>query len=131
MKGGAHTDYLLLRQRKRIARDVIHEGGNLTNFAEACGISLPGAIRYLEKHSPDIRRALKDNSRYAAHHPLKVLNRLRVISRTRKRQDAADKLGLSKYGLYRFIRDYCPDGVDEALAEYEAAYGAPLLEEAA
>lgn len=131
MRSGQPIDYLLLRQRKRLARDVIHEGGNVTDYAKEAGISLPAASRYLSKRAPCLLAALKDNSRYAAHSPHKVLRRLRVIASTPKRKDAAKALGLSVYGLYRFIRVYAPDGIEEALTEYEETYGAPLFEVAA
>ncbi len=131
---GRPTDsesYLLKRQRLRVAREVISEQGNVTDFANAIGISLTGAIYYLRRNSPDTLDALKDGHRRVALHPLRVLHRLRVLSKSKTKAAAAKKLGLSQPGIFMFIKRYAPDGVEEALADYEEAYGAPLLEEAA
>lgn len=63
MRSGQPIEHLLLRQRKRLARDVIHEGGNVTDYAKEAGISLPAASRYLSKIAPCLLAALKDNSK--------------------------------------------------------------------
>ena len=93
---GRPTDsesYLLKRQRLRVAFEIISEQGNLTDFANAIGISLPGAIYYLRRNSPDTLEALKDGRRRIALHPLRVLHRLRVISQSKTKLAAAEKLG--------------------------------------
>ena len=123
--------YLLKRQRLRIARQVIAEGGNITVFAKRIGISPPGAIYYLRRNSPDTLKALKDGTRKDVLHPHTVLDRLRVISRSKNYRQAGERLGISNSGVCLFLKAYAPDGVEEALAEYEETYGAPLFEEAA
>jgi len=131
MKTGRPTDYIKLRRYKRLAATVAYEGGNLKEFAERAGVSAAFATRYLKQRAPEHHRALKDNARYAALHPLVVLSRLRVIAQSRTKTIAAKRLNLTLPGLSNFLKRYAPDGVTEALPEYEEAYGAPLFEEAA
>ncbi|NQZ47767.1 MAG: hypothetical protein HRT63_09625 [Erythrobacter sp.] len=131
---GRPTDaesYLLKRQRLRVARDIISEQGNVTDFAKAIGISVPGAIYYLRRHSPETLQVLKDGNRRIALDPGRVLHRLRVISQSKTKVAAAEKLGLSQPGVFMFIKRYAPHGIEDALQDYEEAYGAPLLEDAA
>lgn len=131
---GRPTDsesYILKRHRLRIAREVIAEGGNLTDFADRIGVSRPMVTKYLMKHSPCTHQALKDNARYNAMHPIRVLERLRVIEQCRTRAQAARRLCMSTSGVTLFVKRYAPDGVKDALDDYEETYGAPLLEEAA
>lgn len=131
---GRPTDsqmYALKRQRLRIAREVIAEGGSLKHFAERVGISRAGASLYLERHSPVTLRALSDNHRYNSLDPIAVLERLRVVVSSRTKAQAAKTLGITASGLSLFLSRYAPDGVQEALEEYEFTYGVPLLEETA
>jgi predicted transcriptional regulator len=118
------------RKRLRLAREIISEGGCLADYARALGISVPGVIQYLEKHSPCTRRALADNNRGRSMHPIRVLERLRVIAKSRSQHQAAKKLGLSPSRICLFIKHYAPDGIEDALELYESLYGVPLLDSA-
>ena len=35
---------------------------------------------------------------------------------------------LTYQGVWHFVNRYAPEGIEEALSDYEDAYGAPLLE---
>jgi predicted transcriptional regulator len=122
--------YIMKRQRLRIAREVISEGGSLVDFARVVGITRVAALKYLEKHSPATRRALADNNRGRSMHPIRVLERLRVIAKCRTQRQAAKKLGLSHGRISVFLKHYAPDGIEDALELYESLYGVPLLESA-
>lgn len=124
-----HLNYIEKRQRLRLARQCISEGLNTTDFAKRSGISLPQASRWLKLHAPEHLSALKENSRYAALHPETVLNRLRVIA-ANKPNKAAQILNMSRTGLRYFVSAYAPEGIEEALSEYEEAYGTPLFDQA-
>ncbi len=120
-------NYIKLRQRLRLARECVSEGLNLTDFAERAGISTQSAMMYLRRHSPATHEALRDGHRKSSLHPLRVLHRLRVISRHKTGQSAAKELGVTQQAISMFIKRYCPDGVEEALQDYEEAYGTPLF----
>ncbi len=128
MKPGKSTDYIKLRKRLKIAREIVSEGGNCADFARAIGISPPAVLVYLRKYAPEYLEALKDGHRRNALHPLRVLHRLRVIAKHRTKIAAARELGISSGCLHMFIKRYCQDGIAETLADYEEAYGAPLFE---
>jgi predicted transcriptional regulator len=122
--------YIMKRQRLRIAREVISEGGSLVDFARIVGITRVGALKYLEKHSPATRRALADNNRGRSMHPIRVLERLRVIAGCRTQRQAAKKLGITRGRVSVFLKHYAPEGIEDALELYESLYGVPLLDAA-
>lgn len=126
---GLSTDYLLLRQRKRQARIAIHEGLNLKEFAEQLDVTPAAVSRYLLKRAPDLHAALKNNSRGSSLHPETTLNRLRTLHSSRTLTEAAKRLNMTPGGLCSFIKRNAPDGVEDALADYEATYGAPLFDQ--
>jgi len=130
MKPGRSTDYIKLRKRLKIAREIISEGGNCADFAKAIGVTPPAVTVYLRKYAPEHLEALKDGHRRNVLHPLRVLHRLRVLKKHRTKIAAARELGVSSNCLHMFIARYCEDGIDATLADYEEAYGAPLLEAA-
>ena len=130
MTPGKSTDYIKLRQRLRIARECVAERQNLTDFAEKCGITTAAAIYYLKRNSPCSYDALKDGHRRSALHPFKVLNRLRVLSRHKTKAAAAKELGVTLVCLRMFVSRYAPDGIEDALEDYEEAYGTPLFDQA-
>lgn len=121
-------DYELKRKRIRLARQCISEGLNLTDFAKMAGVSKVAATVYLRQHSPACHAALKNGFRRNHLPPLRVLHRLRVVSQSRTLTAAAKELGISHPALTTFLARNAPDGVELALADYEDAYGAPLLE---
>ena len=126
---GRSIDYITLRKRLRLARTVIHEGGNLTEYARRSGVSVVSASKYLRKHSECCHAALKSAHHGAATHPLRVLDRLRVLSKQKgDKARSAKALGLTYQGVWHFVNRYAPEGIEEALSDYEDAYGAPLLE---
>jgi predicted transcriptional regulator len=118
------------RQRLRLAREIISEGGCLADYARALDVSVPAVIQYLEKHSPACRRALADNNRGRSMHPVRVLERLRVIASCRTQYQAAKKLGLSHSRVCVFLKHYAPEGIEDALELYESLYGVPLFDQA-
>lgn len=122
--------YIMKRQRLRLAREIISEGGSLGDFANVLGITNVAAINYLERHSPACRRALADNNRGRSMHPIRVLERLRVIASCRTQRQAAKKLGLSHGRVSVFLKHYAPEGIEDALELYESLYGVPLFDQA-
>lgn len=120
--------YIMKRKRLRIAREILAEGGSLKDFAERIGISTTGVIKYLDLHSPSTRRALADNHRGNSMHPIRVLERLRIIHASRSLRHAASKIGINHSAVFTFVKRYAPDGIEDALADYEEAYGVPLFE---
>lgn len=128
MKCGTPIDYIKLRRYKRLAREVIHEGGNLSEMARRAGVSQAFVSRYFRKHAPDLHQALKEGRAKRSIPPETILNRLRVISKARTYRDAGKILNLSANGVHYVIKRYAPDGIEEALEEYEATYGTPLFD---
>lgn len=131
MKPGRSVDYIKMRQYKRLAREVIHDGGNLSELARRAGVSAPFMSRYMRKHAPCLHERLKEAKSRRTISPEAVLNRLRTIHKAKSQREAGRILGLSGMAISYTLRVYAPDGLEEALAEYEATYGAPLFEEAA
>lgn len=131
MKPGIPVDYIKLRKYKRIAHEVIHDGGNLTEFARRAGVSAPFASRYLKKRAPHLHDKLKEARSRRTIPPEVILNRLRVVKASRSQAAAARQLNLSGNAITYMLQRYAPDGIEEALAEYEETYGVPLFEDAA
>lgn len=124
-------DYILWRQRKRIAMQVVSECGNIQMVAERWGVTNPAARKQLMKRWPSIYEALRSGRPRHQLHPHRVLHRLRVTARHGNQGRAAKELGIDRMALRQFLNRYAPDGLDEALALYEENYAAPLLEAAA
>lgn len=129
MKCGTPIDYIKLRQYKRLAREVIHDGGNLSEMARLAGVSQPFISRYLRKHSPDLHEALKGGRAKRSIPPEVILNRLRVISQSRSLREAGEILNLSANGVHYVVKKFAPDGIEDALEDYEYLYGTPLLDQ--
>lgn len=128
MKPGKPIDYIKLRQYKRLAHEVIHDGGNLTEFASRAGTSIAFASRYLKKRAPDLHTILKEAKSRRTIAPEVVLYRLQVISNTRTQAAAAKRLNLSGNAISYFLKAYAPDGIEDALRDYEETYGTPLFD---
>jgi len=131
MMAGPAPDYLLLRQRKRLAHEVIHDGGTIREFARRADVSEAFASRYLKQRAPELHHALKQARNARALLPETVLRRLRVIKKSRTQREAAKTLNMSDNSISYFLKTYAPFGVDDALTDYEDAHGLPLLEDAA
>ncbi|MEO0955651.1 MAG: hypothetical protein AAFY12_11710 [Pseudomonadota bacterium] len=115
--------YALRRRRLKLARQCIAEGVNLTGFARRANISVAAAHQYLKANSPETLQDLKDGFRGNCLRPEEVLRRLRILDRQPSLRAAARELGINPTSLCNFKKAYAPDGVNEALEDYEEAYG--------
>lgn len=118
MKCGVPIDYLKLRQYKRLAHEVIRDGGNITELARRADVSLAFMSRYMKKHAPHLHRELKAARSNRVIAPEVILYRLRVIDGSRNQKSAARRLNLSENAISYFLRQYAPDGVKDALELY-------------
>jgi DNA-binding phage protein len=131
MKPGTPIDYIKLRQYKRIASEVIHDGGNITEMARRAGVSSAFISRYLRKHAPHLHSKLKEAKSRRVIAPEVILYRLKVIKASKSQAAAARKLCLTGNAITYTLKTYAPDGLDDAIDLYEESYGAPLFEVAA
>jgi hypothetical protein len=115
----APTPQSVRQQRFRIADETIARGGNMTEFAEAAGISPPAALKWLRRHAPERLSALVDGRQRSAMDRHTVLVRLLWLKALEGQKGWLDRVcrvtGVSQTRLHQIRRAWAPDGLDAAI----------------
>jgi transposase-like protein len=116
-------------ERRRIGWAVASEGGNLSDFARALGISKQAAFKWASRYASDLHRVLVDDGRRGNVLPPEArLERLityrNAIRQGKTLSEAARLCGVSSPRLRVWLRIWAPDGVSQAIEdEIEASSG--------
>lgn len=107
--------------RLRLARAVLDDGGNLTEFARRAGLKLSNAHHWLKRNDADLLRSLAGGPRgkqYDYHAALVRLLLIQSVDGIRGgRVRLAKALGVTPACLSMFVKTWAPDGLDAAIAD--------------
>lgn len=118
--------------RLAIAAAVAADGGGLSDFAKAAGVSLSAATNWIKEWDPHLHAKLKESPRSYETEAEAAFARLCAVRDGRAAglsdRSIAKQLKLSPAGLCKWLKRWAPDGVANAIADLEPE---PEFEEAA
>lgn len=105
--------------RLRVGKEVLADGGSISEFARRTGIVSSWASEWLKKKDPDLHGQLLEQA-----HPV-TMSRERRIARLRAIQigqdlgmrlsEIAEPMNIAPASLRRWIQTWAPDGIEDAL----------------
>jgi hypothetical protein len=119
------------KRRLAIADEVIARQGNMTEFAEAIGLSPAGALKWLRGNAPDRLADLVSGRKRSELSPHAVLVRLLWLKALEGQKGWLARVcrvtGVSQTRMHQIRKTWAPDGLDAAIADLmpsdEVAHG--------
>lgn len=117
----------LNRQRRADISLALQQGWSLADLSKRWSLSRPGVTQWCRNHiAPEIQRELAENGKVRAdsgRRSFHLPTRLELIALCRREGWPLDKIGMAlgcaNTAICHFLQRHAPDGIDQALEDFQ------------